>query len=367
MYVVAKHRIKDAEAFFSASQVAAEHAPDRVYGRQFCPSHDKTEAVCLWEADSVDAVEQYLDGLIGEAGENTYFQVSTEDAIGMPQPIIEATAGGGGTVMTQQVSFETYRGDAAENYERYFVPSIGAPQAAELVDLAALRPGERVVDIACGTGVVARLAAERVGSAGTVAGVDINPGMLAVARDAAPADAAIEWHEARAEELPLADEAFDVALCQFGLQFFADRPAALRQISRALVPGGRLLINVPGPTPPIFAVLDAALARQLGPEAAAFVQTVFSLHDPSELRDLLVAAGFASVDAWSTEKRLLLPPPSDFLWQYLHSTPLAGPAAAMDDERRAELEREVVAGWQPFVEDGALVLRQPVTLATAQK
>jgi hypothetical protein len=89
VYVVAKHRIKDADRFFSISQVAAENAPRRVYGRQFCPSWDRTEAVCLWEADSVEAVERYLESLIGEAGDNTYFQVSTEHAIGIPQPIID--------------------------------------------------------------------------------------------------------------------------------------------------------------------------------------------------------------------------------------------------------------------------------------
>jgi hypothetical protein len=92
MYVVAKHRIKDAEAFFSVSRVAAENAPAGVYGRQFCPSRDNAEAVCLWEADSVEVVERYLDALIGEAGENAYFQVSAEHAIGIPQPIIGATA-----------------------------------------------------------------------------------------------------------------------------------------------------------------------------------------------------------------------------------------------------------------------------------
>jgi hypothetical protein len=92
MYVVAKHRIKDSEAFFSASQVAAENAPAGVFGRQFLPSRDKTEAVCLWEAGSVAAVERYLDALIGEAGENTYFQVSAAHAIGTPEPIIASTA-----------------------------------------------------------------------------------------------------------------------------------------------------------------------------------------------------------------------------------------------------------------------------------
>jgi hypothetical protein len=87
MYVIAKHRIKDATRFFSLAQVAAEQAPPGVHGRQFCPSRDQTEAVCLWEADSVETVEYYLDSLVGAASENAYFQVSTEHAIGIPEPI----------------------------------------------------------------------------------------------------------------------------------------------------------------------------------------------------------------------------------------------------------------------------------------
>ena len=83
--------------------------------------------------------------------------------------------------MSQQNFYEAYGGSAPENYERYFIPAIGAPLATDLIDTAALRPSERVLDVACGTGVVARLAAERVGATGTVAGIDINPGMLAVA------------------------------------------------------------------------------------------------------------------------------------------------------------------------------------------
>jgi hypothetical protein len=91
MYVVAKHRINDPQGFFSVAQVAAENAPDGVYGRQFCPSSDATEAVCLWEAGSRAAVQGYLDGLIGDAAENSYFEVATEHAIGIPEPISAAT------------------------------------------------------------------------------------------------------------------------------------------------------------------------------------------------------------------------------------------------------------------------------------
>jgi ubiquinone/menaquinone biosynthesis C-methylase UbiE len=263
--------------------------------------------------------------------------------------------------------FRRYGGSAPENYERYFVPVIGEPLATDLIDRAALRPGERVLDVACGTGVVARLAAAHVGATGTVAGIDINPGMLAVARSAVPPGMAIEWYEASAEALPLPDESFDVVLCQMGLQFFPDRLAALREMRRVLAPGGRLVINVPGPTPRIFAILAEALARHVKTETAAFVHVVFSLHHAGEIRDLLSSAGFGAVDTQSNTRTLSLPAPEDFLWQYVHSTPLAGAVAQMDDKSRSALERDVVAGWQAFVEDGAFVLHLDVVVATGRK
>jgi ubiquinone/menaquinone biosynthesis C-methylase UbiE len=150
--------------------------------------------------------------------------------------------------MTTTVQSELYRttfaGIAAENYERFFVPAIGAPFAADLVTTAQLRPGERILDVACGTGVVTRLAAERVAPGGSVAGADITASMLSVAR-AVPSSApiAIQWYETSAEAMPFPDCSFDVVLCQFGLQFMADRPAAVREMRRVLAPGGRLVIT----------------------------------------------------------------------------------------------------------------------------
>ena len=107
-------------------------------------------------------------------------------------------------------SFRGYGGTAPENYERYFVPAIGAPLAVDLLELAALRTGEHVVDVACGTGVVAKAAASRVGATGSVAGVDLNPGMLTVAEETTPADVTIQWHQAGADALPLAAGSVDV-------------------------------------------------------------------------------------------------------------------------------------------------------------
>lgn len=269
--------------------------------------------------------------------------------------------------MDKQHFGKAYGGDAAANYERFFVPAIGAPLATNLIHRAALRRDERVLDVACGTGVVARLASQQVGPSGTVAGVDVNPGMLAVARTAALPDHPVEWHEASAEEMPFPDASFDVVLCQMGLQFMPDKHAALREMWRVLSGGGRLLLNVPGPTPRLFSTMEETLAHHIGVEAAGFVNHVFSLHDTAEIQALVGGAGFHEVSVQSENKSLRLPAPEEFLWQYLYSTPLADVLAKVDAERCRSLERDVVAEWQKFVRDGALVLNARIVVVTARK
>ncbi|WP_265519834.1 methyltransferase domain-containing protein [Nitratireductor luteus] len=262
---------------------------------------------------------------------------------------------------------KSYKGTAAENYQRFFVPAIGAPVADDLIAIADLQPGERVLDIACGTGVVTRLAAERVGATGSVTGLDINPGMLAVARSATPPHLSIDWREANAESLPFPDNAFDVVLCQMGLQFVSGKLTALREMRRVLERGGRAVISVPGPKPPLFAIMTDALARHLSQEAAAFGDLVFSMHDIDEIKELMRSAGFGNADVEAKPKNLRLPAPADFLWQYIHSTPLAEPATQADEATRAALQREVCERWKEFVEDDFLSLQVGMTTATALK
>jgi len=263
-----------------------------------------------------------------------------------------------------EISFEKYRGSAPENYERYFVPAISAPIADDLLGRAGMEPGQRVLDVACGTGLIARLAAERVGSEGAVTGVDINPDMLAVARSTASTGAAIDWYQADAEHLPVPDGEFDVALCQLGLQFFPDKIEALREMHRALVAGGRIVVSVPGPEPDLFRTMEDRVGRYLGTEATAFLHLVFSLHEETELRDLLERAGFDGVETSATVKRRDLAPPHEFLWQYLTSTPLAAVALGLDERERSELEREAVEVWEPFTENGSLILEVGLTVAS---
>ena len=254
---------------------------------------------------------------------------------------------------------------AAKSYERFFVPTIGRPVAEQLVAAARLRPGERVLDVGCGTGIVARLAVEEVGEGGSVAGADINPAMLAVARAAAPAEVAVEWHQAPAESMPLGDDTFDVVLCQMSLQFFQDRVQGLREMRRVLAPGGRALVNLPGPMTPFFAALAEAFERHLGARAAGFVRQVFSLCDPGEVEDLLRRGGFEKVDVRRESLPLALPGAAEFLAGYVASTPLSALWAAAEEPARDAARREVLEAWAPVAGEQGIRVEQPTVLAVA--
>ena len=262
--------------------------------------------------------------------------------------------------------YENYRGSAPEIYQRYFVPTIGRPFAEDLTAEASLEAGQRVLDVACGTGVVARLAAERVGRTGDVAALDLNPGMLSVARSIASPGATIQWFEATAESMPLPDDAFDVVFCQLGLQFIADKLAAVREMRRVLTPGGRVLVSTPPPNA-FFSVLDDALARHVGSEAAGFVRTVFSLNEPSAIVNLFREAGFRDVAVRTDAKALRLPTAREFLWQYVHCTPLTLMLSTLDAARVVALENDVVHGWQPWTNDRGMEYEQGMNVAKARK
>jgi ubiquinone/menaquinone biosynthesis C-methylase UbiE len=141
--------------------------------------------------------------------------------------------------MSQQGQWQV-AGSAPEVYERELVPAVFGVWAPILVELAQPRPSERVLDVACGTGVVARIAATRVGPSGTVVGIDLNPGMLSVARSVVSPDTRfggqLQWQEASADKLPFPDGSFNVVYCQLGLQFFTDRPAPYAKCVGFLAP-----------------------------------------------------------------------------------------------------------------------------------
>jgi ubiquinone/menaquinone biosynthesis C-methylase UbiE len=189
----------------------------------------------------------------------------------------------------------------AELYEQLYVPAIFAEMARALVERAAPRSGEHALDLACGTGIVARSVAPLVNETGRVVAVDLRPGMLAVGRAApAPDGAAIEWMEGDAVALNLPDAAFDLVLCQHGLQFFADRGASLAQMRRVLRDTGRVAVAVWRSLEehPLFEALADAELRHLGGLGVTREEAnaPFALGDADELRGLLEQAGFRQIE-----------------------------------------------------------------------
>lgn len=180
--------------------------------------------------------------------------------------------------------------DGATAFENLFVPALFQEWAPRVCSAAKLRAGDRVLDVACGTGVVAREAAGRVGPAGSVTGLDLNPGMLAVAKRLRPD---IVWRQGDAGSLPFDADAFDAVVSQFGLMFFADRVGAIREMARVLAPGGRLAVAVWDSLDrtPAYAAEVALLERMAGPAAADALRFPFCLGDTGQLAGLFSAAG----------------------------------------------------------------------------
>jgi ubiquinone/menaquinone biosynthesis C-methylase UbiE len=273
--------------------------------------------------------------------------------------------------MSQQGQWQV-AGSAPEVYERELVPAVFGVWAPILVELAQPRPSERVLDVACGTGVVARIAATRVGPSGTVVGIDLNPGMLSVARSVVSPDSRsggqLQWQEASADKLPFPDGSFNVVYCQLGLQFFADRPAALREMRRVLGTEGRLALIVwrgihesPG-----FAVLADALQRHVGQAAAAIMRAPFGLSNADELEALVRAAGFQNVAIQQRSGTVRFPTVERFVLSYVAGSPLAGPVSQADDAARAALITDVRNALGKFTSNDELAFPIAAHLLSAR-
>jgi ubiquinone/menaquinone biosynthesis C-methylase UbiE len=204
------------------------------------------------------------------------------------------------TSSTWGASFASAGLNAMQVYDDVLVPRLFTPWAQLLLDELDLEEGEAILDVACGPGSVTRLAAAAVGPRGRVTGCDLSPAMLAIARGkpAPAASAPIDYHEAQAERLPVADGGYDVAVCQQGLQFFADRAGALAEMRRALRPNGRIGIAVWSTIEetPALAALEAAIREVLGDQLAdKYRRGPWGMPRGEDIGELLEAAGFAAV------------------------------------------------------------------------
>ncbi|WP_201294592.1 MULTISPECIES: class I SAM-dependent methyltransferase [unclassified Nocardiopsis] len=261
-------------------------------------------------------------------------------------------------------------GSTAQAYERFLVPAVFAPWGRELVRLADPAPDARVLDVACGTGVLARIAAERLNPDARVTGVDINPDMIAVARAVAPERAEpIRFTVGDACALDLPGGEFDTVLCQQALQFLADREAALAEMRRVLVPGGRLALSVLRPLRynPAYGAFAEALARHVGPDAGAMMRAPFPELDTDDLRGLLRGAGFDPVTVRISVTSARYPSVRELVRQETLSSPLAARIQEVDEAARADLVAETGRLLADHTDDEGVVLPVQTHLALAER
>lgn len=256
-------------------------------------------------------------------------------------------------------------GTPGEIYEQHLVPAIFSRWAPDLVEATGVQLGGRVLDVACGTGAVTRLLAERVGQNGRVVGLDFNAGMLAAAR-AAVTTSTIEWMEGNAMDLPLPNAAFNAVVCQQGLQFFPDKLTALKEMRRVLVPGGRLALAVwrglehaPG-----FRVLQEVLARRIGPEKAALPP--FSLGEGQMIRSLVSDAGFREVRVRAEIKLTRFRSVEHYVRSVIAGAPtMIGALAEQGPGVLDAIVAEVADATRTYVDDEGWATPQPSNIITA--
>ena len=259
---------------------------------------------------------------------------------------------------------DTRTADPAVIYDRAFVPALFARWGPVVAEAAGIRPGDRVLDVACGTGALTLAAAEHAGPEGAVSGLDPNPEMLAVAR-AKPV--AVDWREGRAEALPFGDATFDAVVSQFGMMFFDDAVGAFAEMHRVLAPGGRLAVAVfdAVDTAPGYDSLARLLDRQCGREIGDAMRAPFAMGDAAQLRTLAETV-FASATVSRHDGHVHFPSVADLV-ETEHSCiwTLGG---LIGDDEAARLREAAEHELRPFVRpDGSITFAMPALIVTATK
>ncbi|MEM7340530.1 MAG: methyltransferase domain-containing protein [Actinomycetota bacterium] len=212
--------------------------------------------------------------------------------------------------------------EIAEAYEARFVPALFAEWAPITIDAADLGPGDHLLDVACGTGIVARTAREQFGSEVTVTGVDLNEAMLTVASRVEPE---IDWRRGDVTDLPFERDSFDAAVSQMAFMFFPDRGRALAEMARVVRPGGRLAVVVPSALdvqPAYEPFVDVAVAHT-GDEARSMLGTYWNCGDLPAFSALATSNGWSAVTSRTRIGTARFASVQDFVDTEIDGTPLA--------------------------------------------
>ncbi len=265
--------------------------------------------------------------------------------------------------MSETVSWQV-SDDAAVVYEQKFVPALFGSWPPSVADAAGIGSGDHVLDVACGTGVLAREASKRVGPEGSVTGLDLNEGMLAVAKRVQPD---VDWRQGDAAALPFEDDHFDVVVSQFALMYFPERVAALREMWRVLKPGGHLAVaswasfeKAEG-----YRLLAEIAERRTNAEAAAILQSPFVLGDVDELLSLYREAGIDQVELKTREDLAHFPSIKEFVSAEVKGSPLDDLLSETEYQALLDEAEERLAAFRNG--DGRIAIPMAAHIVSARK
>jgi len=242
-------------------------------------------------------------------------------------------------------------GDAPSLYDQYGLIAI-KPWTDDLIREARCLEGDRVLDVACGTGYVAKRVNTVSGVMCKVTGLDVNEPMLNAARKIP----GIDWRLGSATELPFDDGSFEVVLCQQGLQFFPDRKAAMKEMARVLTPGGRVSLNVWGRLERcvFHNAFGSTVGTFLGSDAMSAFDMAFSLNTREELHDLAAGAGFKSIVVTYHHRTIRHTSVTDYANGFIQATPVAAKYLALSDRDKQGFGEQVTALLSGYVDDHGL-------------
>ena len=236
-------------------------------------------------------------------------------------------------------------GSIPQNYDRYLGPVFFHHYADDLVARLPVTPGMRVLETACGTGIVTGRLATRLKGIGTLVATDLNEAMFAHGRKQVPGVSGVEWRQADATNLPFPDRSFDAAVTQFGLMFYPDKAAGIREAFRVLKPGGLYLFSVWDRLErnPIARITHETVATFFEKDPPQFYTTPFSLHDPEPTLRWLREAGFADVQWVRVEKVGISPSAADATIGLIEGNPIYGTIMERRPEALADIKKAVAS------------------------
>jgi ubiquinone/menaquinone biosynthesis C-methylase UbiE len=261
-------------------------------------------------------------------------------------------------------------GSSPAAYEKYLVPGFFKPWAETLTALVSPAPGSDVLDVACGTGIVARTVSSTVKKGVRVTGLDNNPEMLKHASMLSKRSGLeIDWQQGEANQLPFKERRFDYLFCQQGMQFFPEPQQALKEMHRVLKPGGRLALNIIRSIDyhPAFGILANELEKHIGETAGNMMRAPFPEWDQKTIRSMVEDAGFENLSLRIEIISMRFPSPEEFLRQEAVSSPLAGEMESLETDIRNQLIYDLNRSLESYQDDNGIVFPMETVMVVADK